>query len=448
MIIVIETRSTSMAEQVTNPVVENNENVSKINEDELKKANQLVKEMEALSMKYNLLQKKQDLSANKEYKFWKTQPVPKLDENPVSCEPIEADKKPDEIRQDSLNLPSGYKWDTLDIEDPEILKELYTLLSNNYVEDDDNMFRFNYSPEFLQWALKPPNWKKDWHCGLRVEKTDKLVGFISGVPASVRVKDKVVRMVEINFLCVVKVLRSKRMAPVLIKEITRRVHLHGIFQAVYTAGVYLPKPVGTSSYWHRSLNPKKLIDIKFSQLGRNMTMARTIKFYKLPAEPKQVGFRSLEPKDVEIVCPMLNEYLNKFDLVPIYGADEFAHWFLPREDVVDSYVVEQDNKIVGFTSFFTLPSSVMFNQNHKSIKAAYSFFNVPSEQVGLKALMTDALIMAKKKNYDVFNALDLMDNKEFLQDLKFGVGDGNLHYYLYNYKCPTIQSDKIGLILQ
>lgn len=52
-------------------------------------------------------------------------------------------------------------------------------------------------------------------------------------------------MVEINFLCVHKKLRSKRMAPVLIREITRRVNLQGIFQAVYTAGVVLPKPVGT-----------------------------------------------------------------------------------------------------------------------------------------------------------------------------------------------------------
>ena len=52
-------------------------------------------------------------------------------------------------------------------------------------------------------------------------------------------------MVEINFLCVHKKLRSKRVAPVLIREITRRVHMEGIFQAVYTAGVVLPKPVGT-----------------------------------------------------------------------------------------------------------------------------------------------------------------------------------------------------------
>lgn len=31
------------------------------------------------------------------------------------------------------------------------LKELYTLLNENYVEDDDNMFRFDYSPNFLKW---------------------------------------------------------------------------------------------------------------------------------------------------------------------------------------------------------------------------------------------------------------------------------------------------------
>jgi glycylpeptide N-tetradecanoyltransferase len=52
-------------------------------------------------------------------------------------------------------------------------------------------------------------------------------------------------MVEINFLCVHKKLRSKRLAPVLIKEITRRVHLQGIFQAVYTAGSMLPTPVSS-----------------------------------------------------------------------------------------------------------------------------------------------------------------------------------------------------------
>ena len=43
---------------------------------------------------------------------------------------------------------------------------------------------------------------------------------------------------------------------------------------------------------------------------------------------------------------------------------------------------------------------------------------------------------------DVFNALDVMQNKSVLESLKFGIGDGNLHYYLYNYKCPEIEPEK------
>jgi glycylpeptide N-tetradecanoyltransferase len=54
--------------------------------------------------------------------------------------------------------------------------------------------------------------------------------------------------------------------PSLLQEITRRVNACDIWQAAYTAGVVLPKPVAVCRYWHRSLNPKKLIDVGFSSL--------------------------------------------------------------------------------------------------------------------------------------------------------------------------------------
>lgn len=52
--------------------------------------------------------------------------------------------------------------------------------------------------------------------------------------------------------------------------------------------------------------------------------------------------------------------------------------------------------------------------------------------------MKDALILAKRYKFDVFNALTLMDNALFLEEQKFGGGDGQLHYYLYNYKANPI----------
>lgn len=53
----------------------------------------------------------------------------------------------------------------------------------------------------------------------------------------------------------------------MLQEITRRVNQQNIWQAAYTAGTLLPKPVSTAQYWHRSLNPRKLVGVGFSRLG-------------------------------------------------------------------------------------------------------------------------------------------------------------------------------------
>lgn len=385
---------------------------------------------------------------NKSYQFWSTQPVPKMDEK-INCnEPIEQPKTPEEIRAEPYTLPDGFQWDTLNLNEPLVLKELYTLLNENYVEDDDCMFRFDYQTEFLKWALQPPGWRMEWHCGVRVVKSGRLVGFISAIPAQLRIYEHMQTVVEINFLCVHKKLRAKRVAPVLIREITRRVNLTGVFQGVYTAGIVLPKPVATCRYWHRSLNPKKLIDIKFSHLSRNMTMQRTLKLFKLPDAPRTSGFRKMDIEDSTKVVKLLNDYLRKFDLAPVFEEEEFKHWFSPVGGIIDSFVVETpDGDITDFVSYYTLPSTVVYHPVHKTLKAAYSFYNVSTKTPWID-LMLDALITAKNSGFDVFNALDLMDNKEFLEPLKFGIGDGNLQYYLYNWRCPGMTPNKIGLVLQ
>jgi len=68
-------------------------------------------------------------------------------------------------------------------------------------------YRFDYSVAFLQWALTPPGYLKEWHVGVRNAKTKVLMGCITAVPVEVRVYDRVEPMAEINFLCVHKKLR-------------------------------------------------------------------------------------------------------------------------------------------------------------------------------------------------------------------------------------------------
>ena len=146
-----------------------------------------------------------------------------------------------------------------------------------------------------------------------------------------------------------------------------------IAQAVYTAGVVLPKPVGTCRYWHRSINPKKLIEVKFSHLSRNMTMQRHLKLYKLPDATKTPGIREFKTTDVEAVTTLLNGYLDKFDLAPIFTAADVVHWFIPQQNIIESYVVEDPSvpgKLTDFISFYTLPSTVMNHPQHTSIKVS------------------------------------------------------------------------------
>ncbi|CAB3402104.1 unnamed protein product [Caenorhabditis bovis] len=388
---------------------------------------------------------------SKKYQFWSTQPVPSIDElvpEDVNTA-IEPDIPKDKVRQEPYSLPQGFKWTNVDLNDEKQLHELYTLLTENYVEDDDAMFRFDYSADFLKWALQVPGFLPQWHCGVRGDSSGRLLAFIGAIPQKIRVYEKTVQMVEINFLCVHKKLRSKRVTPVLIREITRRVNQQGIFQAAFTAGIVIPKPVAICRYYHRSLNPKKLIEVRFSHLSNKMTMARTIKLYKLPDEPMTPGLRKMVESDVPIVCKILAKSLEQFSLAPIFDTnEEVSHMLLPRDGVVYTYVVQSKNgKITDMVSFYSLPSTVMGHANHSKINAAYLYYYV-NETVPLKQLINDALIMANKEKFDVFNALDLMHNEEVFKDLKFGIGDGNLQYYLYNWKCADMKPKQIGLVLQ
>merc|ERR1711957_512092 len=138
----------------------------------------------------------------------------------------------------------------------------------------------------------------------------------------------------------------------------------------------------------------------------------------------------------------MGKYLEGFKLSPVFSEEEFAHWLLPRKGVVSSFVnvTQKDGEevITDFCSYYHLHSSVLGNAKHKTLHAAYSFYNVATS-MDLTDLIRDCLVLAKNEGHDVFNALNLMENDELLEALKFGKGDGNLQYYVYNWSCPSME---------
>ncbi|KAF8249332.1 glycylpeptide N-tetradecanoyltransferase [Wilcoxina mikolae CBS 423.85] len=390
------------------------------------------------------------------YKFWATQPVARFDEEEALLPdgPVRQ-KNPEVVSAEGPALLDGFEWVTMDLTDEHQMNEVYNLLTGHYVEDREAMFRFNYSASLLNWALKAPGWLKEWHVGVRVSTSKKLVAFISGIPVNLKVRDNVIKVSEINFLCVHKKLRSKRLAPVLIKEITRRCNVEKIWNAIYTAGIVLPKPISTCRYYHRSLDWLKCNEVGFSPLPPNSTKSRQITKYHLPNQTKTRGLREMQAKDIEHVHDLLTRYLARFDMAPQFNTEEIDHWLLHKdqpgkERVIWAYVVEdpQTKKITDMFSFYALESSVIGNKKHDVIRAAYLFYYASEVaftgtrndlKVRLNELINDALILAKRFNFDVFNGLTLMDNTLFLQEQKFGAGDGQLHYYLFNWRTKYIK---------
>ena len=123
---------------------------------------------------------------------------------------------------------------------------------------------------------------------------------------------------------------------------------------MYTAGTVLPVPVSSARYHHRSLNPKKLVNVGFSRLSPKMTMARMLKLYKLPEETHTEGLRPMEEKDVTGVHALLSEYMKKFQMKILFSPEEVAHWLLPRDKVINTYVVLLMNILYKILDIFRM----------------------------------------------------------------------------------------------
>ncbi|CAL9699137.1 unnamed protein product [Knipowitschia caucasica] len=380
-----------------------------------------------------------------QYHFWDTQPVPKLGDTISSHGPVADGER--RVRAEPYSLPQGFSWDTLDLSSAAVLKELCTLLNDNFTVEDDNTLRLDFTEEFLKWTLQSPQWLPQWHCGVRVDSNKKLVGFIAAVPTDLTVYAKEINMVQVRLLCVHKKLRQKRMTPVLIRELSRRVAQRGVQQGLYSAHVVLPTPLSTCSYWHRSLNTRKLMELKYPGVRQDIAVQRAVKLNKLRDATKTAGLRAMTRADIPALHSLLQSNKSKFDLSTNFSVQGVEHWLLPRDRLTFSYVIQgEDGGLSGAFSFFSLSWEVLNDPQHLELREAQLLFCLcPSAD--LKDVMEDALVLAKAKGFDVFTALDVMDNKTFLENLKFNMSGKRTHTYLYNWKCPTVNPDKVGFVL-
>lgn len=124
-----------------------------------------------------------------------------------------------------------------------------------------------------------------------------------------------------------------------------------------------------------------------------------------------------------------------------------AHQFLPVEGVISTWVVEnEEGEVTDFMSYYALPSTCLKSEKYDFINACFSYYNVATSCT-FTELIHNAVIMAQSEGYDVYNCLNVMDNGEVFEELKFGRGSGSLHYYQFNWATNDVEPSKLGVVL-
>ncbi|KZV91134.1 N-myristoyl transferase [Exidia glandulosa HHB12029] len=381
--------------------------------------------------------------------------------------PLEPPVPASQVPLEPAPIPvEGLQWADVDLNDAGQMDELQKFLFLNYIEDEDEEFRFDYAKECLTWALLPPGYHPDWHVALRSSSTHELLGFVAGVPLTLRLRGVILKTCEINFLCTHRAHRKQRLAPTLLAELTRRARQRGVEQNFYSAGSVLPRVLSEVRYYHRPLNWTKLHAINFTFLPSSRTIEEMETLHALPHPPSHTGLRPMTRADIPAVRELWARYSERFTLAPVWETDEvFAHVLLGsglegEERVVWSYVVENTDEtthdITDFISFYGLSTSALKAQSSESADAvkvmegAYLSYYASSlaedeEALGkrLKGLVKDVLVLAKDAGFDVLNCMTVMDNCLFLdeegrKELMFASGTGILKWYLDNYRARPL----------
>ena len=400
-----------------------------------------------LNKRINMMNKNPILNTEVDHLFWKDQPVPQTEsECRDNCEI--ADLKNTMDLETIPSLPHHLiEWSEIDVNNTKCFNELCELIDKYYVEDSDDMFRLNYSKEFIKWYMSGPGFHSELLVGIRFIKTGTLVGFISGKIINTILSGKSVPMAEINFLCLNTTLRKKGYADVLIKEITRRVVKLGYNQAMFTGGRSLPTPISNVPIYHRIINYEKAVDTGFCLHTIDQNVDFVHSRYQIPNLDSGMNMIKMTEDNVEKSHKLYLEQMeSSYEFYHKMTFEEFKYTFFNNNTVTTYTVLDKENNVTDMISYYRLDGKVLSKiSSYDKLNCVYLYYYTTINN-SIYSLFSELLQKIRTDNIDIINLFDLMENRFILNDFMINPGDGKLNYYLYNWKTWTLPNNSIGKI--
>jgi glycylpeptide N-tetradecanoyltransferase len=349
----------------------------------------------------------------------------------------------------SLLLPNDYIWRFFDVTNFEECKEIADFLKYNYVEDNKNQYRFNYTGNFIFWYLNSLKSK-----AIGIMNNDVLIGFISSRYIKISLNKNIEDLVEIDFLCIKKNTRNNKLCPILIQEITRLSNLDGVFEAIFTSENRYYNQLSRVKYYSRMINIKHLYDIKY--IKSNNTLNELDNYYSLP---KIKGSKQLiklnkhndnynndnyNNDNYNKCYELYNKYVIKFPVHELFTKEAFINSF--NNEHIRTYVLVDNNNILDFISYYYINISLIENPD-ENMKDGYLYYYTNTSN-NLHKMFQLLLYKLKEDNIDSFLALNIMDTESsMLEELKFIEDSSDFGYFLFKNKDLKIQPYKLAKIL-
>jgi glycylpeptide N-tetradecanoyltransferase len=305
-----------------------------------------------------------------------------------------------------------------------LLPDVVHFLAANYVEDAGGGFRFAYEARHLEWALLGAGSHPDLWIVLRARAAPhEIVGFAAAAPTTLVVRGVPHASAFVDFVCVHKAHRGRRLCPALYSALSRALVARGITAFTKTTGSLLDLPLARARYWHISINGERLKACGFSRTAR------------VPSLPDASGarWRSLVMRDAAAAHALLASVAAKHSLgFAFTSAEHLAHVLLPQSDLVDTFVLDDNaGTLTDIVSLYFVRTRILGDNalRGEDFVTAYLYF-FAATTVPVKELICVAARAARAAGADMFNALPISGlTARVMRELGAGAGTGELRYY-------------------
>lgn len=378
-----------------------------------------------------------------------------------------------------IKLPKGFQFIELNLEQhsdriANFLNEHYDPLKSNTSVGD-----IVYSPEYIEYIYQSPkkHYKKlkdinieHWLIGIEQRESGEMYGFISAKPITYFIDGRVVNGMFVDKMCTHSELRGKQMCIVLMKELYRKLKEYECdcaaifntnrdipFQPIVQPSKLLIRTFQTPSLQsHTDSNDETISVLKEKRDNEtDVDNIKTINEHIAQIENVNELQENIQPtsdihqirlankRDIDDLMKIYNTYATKkYRFYRIYNKKEFEHVFLPKRDLIYTYVLTNSQGEVK--DFVTICVFI----NNRGEKVGYiqyiSFFN---EQL-LQLFMTNILYIMKQSEIEHVIARETYGVSTVLQEtLQFKQAENisSTGWYAFNYNTKNITLKECGI---